>query len=271
GISPSWKFFQVVLTMMVVIPSLMTAFSLFATFEIIGREKGAKGLLGFFKMLPWKDARFFAPMMGMIIFIPAGAGGIINASHQMNQVIHNTIWVTGHFHLTVASSVALTFFGIAYWLIPHLTGRQLTPKIHRLANIQTWIWTIGMFLMSGAMHTLGLLGDPRRTAFSTYQDNEMVLSWMPLRALMGIGGMILFIGILLLIYIVVYLMLFAPKGVTEYPIGEVAEQAEKTPKTLENWGLWITIVIVLILIAYTIPVMDMIQHAPPGSKPIRTW
>ena len=271
GISPGWKFLQVVLTFMVVIPSLMTAFSMFATFELAGRQKGSKGLLGFFKMLPWKDARFFAPMMGMLIFIPAGAGGLVNASHQMNQVIHNTIWVTGHFHLTVASSVALTFFGIAYWLIPHLTGRVLTAKMHKLANLQTIIWAIGMFIMSGAMHLLGLMGEPRRTAFSTYGDNPIVVEWLPYRMLMGLGGAILFVGILLLIYIIIYLMYFAPKGNEEYPIGEVTDKAEKAPKILEKWGVWITIVVVLIFIAYTIPVMDMIQHAPPGSKPFRTW
>src|SRR5690625_268967 len=105
GIDPFWKYIQVILTMVVVVPSMMTAFSLFATFEARGRELGAKGLFGWVKKLPWKDARFFAPFVGMLFFIPGGAGGIINASNQMNQVIHNTIWVTGHFHLTAATSV----------------------------------------------------------------------------------------------------------------------------------------------------------------------
>ena len=106
---------------MVVIPSLLTAFSMFATFEIRGRELGGKGVFGWFKKLPWGDCTFLTPFIGMVAFIPAGAGGIINASHQMNQLIHNTIWVTGHFHLTVATTVVLTFFGAAFWLIPHLT------------------------------------------------------------------------------------------------------------------------------------------------------
>src|SRR5690625_1652669 len=37
GIDPFWKYIQVILTFLVVIPSLMTAFSLFATFETRGR------------------------------------------------------------------------------------------------------------------------------------------------------------------------------------------------------------------------------------------
>src|SRR5699024_6703034 len=118
GIDPFWKYLQVILTFLVVIPSLMTAFSLFATFEMRGRELGAKGIFGWVKKMPWKDVRFLAPFIGMILFIPAGTGGIINASNQMNQVVHNTIWVTGHFHLTAAATVILTFFGITYWLIP---------------------------------------------------------------------------------------------------------------------------------------------------------
>ena len=40
GIDPTWKFIQVVLTFMVIIPTLMTAFSIFATFETTGRRKG---------------------------------------------------------------------------------------------------------------------------------------------------------------------------------------------------------------------------------------
>ncbi|WP_010284020.1 b(o/a)3-type cytochrome-c oxidase subunit 1 [Bacillus timonensis] len=269
GIDPSWKYLQVVLTFMVVIPSLMTAFSMFASFEMYGRSKGATGLFGWFRKLPWGDARFFAPFMGMLIFIPAGAGGIINASHQLNQVIHNTIWVTGHFHLTVATTVLLTFFGIAYWLIPHLTGRVMTKAMNRLAIIQTIVWTIGMAFMSTAMHFAGLLGAPRRSAFSTYGGSAQAADWVPYQIAQAIGGSILFIGIILVLVIFVNLAFFAPKGETEFPVGEVAEEAEKTPMILENWKLWVGVLAVLILIAYTIPFVDMIQNAPPGAKPFK--
>ncbi|MFC4322723.1 b(o/a)3-type cytochrome-c oxidase subunit 1 [Litchfieldia salsa] len=266
GIAPSWKYLQVVLTFLVIIPSLMTAFSMFATFEMYGRSKGATGLFGWFRKLPWGDARFFAPFMGMLIFIPAGAGGIINASHQLNQVVHNTIWVTGHFHLTVATTVLLTFFGIAYWLIPHLTGRIMTKAMNKLAIVQTIVWVIGMTFMSSAMHFAGLLGAPRRSAFSTYGDSAQALEWIPYQIAQAIGGTILFIGIILIIVIVANLAFFAPKGETEFPIGEVEEAAEKTPMILENWKLWVGIIIALILVAYTVPFIEMIQHAPPGSK-----
>ncbi|WNR44227.1 cbb3-type cytochrome c oxidase subunit I [Paenibacillus roseipurpureus] len=270
GISSFWKYVQVVLTFMVVIPSLMTAFSLFATFEINGRAKGAKGLFGWVKVLPWKDVRFFAPFMGMLIFIPAGAGGLINASNQMNAVVHNTLWVTGHFHLTVATSVALTFFGITYWLLPVVTGRILTLRMNKWGIIQTIVWCVGMFFMSGAMHLVGLFGAPRRTAFTTYENQADAANWMPYYVFMAIGGMVLFIGVLMMVVNVVA-MLRAPKGVEAYPLGEAMESAEATPVYLDRWRIWIALSVLLILFAYTIPLIDMISSSVPGSKGFITW
>jgi len=267
GIDPTWKFVQVVLTFMVVVPTLMTAFSIFASFELAGRSKGYKSLFGWFRHLPWKDVRFLAPFIGMLAFIPGGAGGIINASHQLNSVVHNTIWITGHFHLTVATTVILTFFGIAYWLIPYLTGRTLTPELNRLGIIQTIIWTVGMGIMSGAMHFIGLFGAPRRSDYSEYGGTEQATSWISYQIAQAVGGTILFIGIILIVYIFIKLAFFAPKGEESFPIAEEHENAQPTPAFLENWKLWITVTILLILFAYTIPFFDIMQHSPPGSPP----
>ena len=267
GIDPTWKFIQVVLTFMVIVPSLMTAFSIFATFEATGRKKGFTSLFGWFRKLPWKDVRFFAPFVGMAAFIPGGAGGIINASHQMNALVHNTIWITGHFHLTVATTVILTFFGITYWLVPHLTGRRLTPQLNKLGIIQTIIWAVGMTIMSTSMHIQGLLGGPRRSSFSEYAGGAQVETWISYQLSQAVGGTILFVGILLMVYIFIKLAFFAPYGIEEYPIAEEEDDAEPAPKILENWYLWIAITIGLILFAYTIPVFEILKHSPPGSPP----
>ncbi|WP_174733953.1 b(o/a)3-type cytochrome-c oxidase subunit 1 [Mesobacillus harenae] len=271
GIDPAWKFLQVVLTFLVIIPSLMTAFSLFATFESFGRSRGARGLFGWVRELPWGDARFSVPFIGMLSFIPAGAGGIINASHQMNQVVHNTIWVTGHFHLTLATAVILTFFGISYWLVPHLTGRKLTKAMNKLAIIQGVLWAIGMTFMSGAMHAAGLLGAPRRSSFSEYGGAPQAAEWIPYQIAQAVGGSILFLAIILMLYIFINLAFFAPKGEQDFPVGEVADEAEKAPMVFENWKLWLGITVVLILFAYTIPLIDMIENAPIGSKGYKLW
>ncbi len=243
GIDPLWKFIQAVLTFFVVVPSLMTAFSMFATFELRGRE----------------------------LFIPGGAGGIVNASYQMNELIHNTIWVTGHFHLTVASAVALTFFGTAFWLIPHLNGRTLTKRANSMANCAGILWAIGMTIMSSAMHIAGLLGAPRRSDYSTYGGSEQAAEWLSYQIAQAVGGSILFIAILVITGLVIYVGFFAPKGEEDFPIAEVAPGAAKTPAAIENFKLWGVIMIAVIIFAYTIPIIDIIFNSPLGAKGFRLW
>lgn len=277
GISSFWKFLQTVLTFMVIIPSLMTAFSMFGTFERTGRLKGASGLFGWLFKLPWKDIRFTSLFIAMFFFIPGGAGGIINASFQLNEVVHNTLWVVGHFHITVGTPVAMTFMGLTFWLIPYLTGRKLTKSIQKLAFIQIITWSIGMLLMSTSQHILGLLGAPRRTAFAGYMDDPSALEWfnglLSNHVTMAIGGTILFLSAMILIYIVFQTLFFAPKATenerVEFPMAE--SDLEQTPKYLENWWIWIGIAFALIAFAYTIPLAEMIHHAPPGSSGFKTW
>lgn len=270
GIDPAWKFLQVILTFLVVVPSLMTAFAMFATFEKYGRSKGATGLFGWFKKLPWGDARFTVPFIGMLAFIPAGASGLVNASNQMNQVVHNTIWVPGHFHLTLATAVILTYFGVSFWLIPHLTGRVLTKRMNKLAIVQGVLWGIGMTFMSGAMHAAGLLGAPRRSAFSDYGGAAQAAEWVPFQIAQAVGGSILFISIIIMLIIFINLAFFAPKGDQEFLVA-ASDTNEQIPLVFENWKLWIGITVLIILFAYTLPLIDMIQNAPPGAKGWRFW
>lgn len=278
GIENFWKFFQVILTFMVIIPSLMTAFSMFANFERAGRKNGGKGLFGWFTKLPWNDLRFTSLFIAMAFFIPGGAGGIINASFQLNEIVHNTLWIVGHFHITVGTPVAMTFMGITFWMVPYLTGRKFTKTMEKLGFIQIGLWAVGMLLMSTAQHVLGLLGAPRRTAYSGYNDHPAALEWfdgiLSSHVTMAIGGSILFLSAMLLLYIVIMSAFLSPKAVevdefVEFPLAESDKAA--TPKFLENWLLWIGIAFALIIIAYAIPIFQMIQHAPPGSKGFITW
>ncbi|WHY86879.1 cbb3-type cytochrome c oxidase subunit I [Neobacillus novalis] len=271
GISASVKFMHVFMSLAIGFPSLMTAWAMFAVFERTARKNGGKGLVGWYKKMPWGDVRFLAPFIAMLAFIPAGAGGIVQSTNQLNQVVHNTMWVVGHFHLTLGMSVVMTFFGISYWLVPYVSKRVLTPAINKLGVIQTIIWTVGMIIMSGSMHTVGLLGSPRRTSYTTYGDNATALGWDPYLLMLAVGGTLLIIGVLLQVYAVINMMFFAPKGETEFPIAEEEEGASKTPYWTERWGLWIVIMLIFVGMAYVIPLTEFIVNAPPGSPPFKTW
>jgi cytochrome c oxidase subunit I len=271
AISPEIKFMHVFMSLAIGFPSLMTAYAMFRVFEKTGREKGGKGAFGWFKKLPWGDVRFLAPFIGMAAFAPAGAGGIVQSTNQLDQVVHNTLWIVGHFHLTLGVTVAVTFFGVSYWLVPYVSGRILTPQMNKLGIIQTILWTLGMIMMSGAQHTAGLFGAPRRTSYTTYGDFATTLGWDPYMTMLAIGGTVLTVAVILQVYAVFNMMFFAPKGTTEFPIAEEEPNAPKTPYWTERWGLWVVLTVIVVGMAYVIPIVDMIVNAPPGSPPFKTW
>jgi cytochrome c oxidase subunit I len=271
GISQAVKFMHVFMSLAIGFPSLMTAYAMFAVFERTARRQGGKGLLGWYKKMPWGDVRFLAPFIAMAAFIPAGAGGIAQSTNQLDQVVHNTMWIVGHFHLTLGMSVVMTFFGISYWLVPFISKRTLTHGINKLGIIQTWIWTAGMLFMSGAMHWVGLQGSPRRTSYTTYFDHAVALGWDPYLMLLAVGGTLLMIGVIMQVYAVVYMMFYAPKGDTVFPIAESEEDGSLTHYWTERWGLWIIVMLLVVAMAYVIPITEMIVYAPPGSPPYRTW
>lgn len=272
GVSAGWKYLQTILTMAVVFPSMMTAFAILGTMEQAGRKKGGKGLFGWVWKLPWKDARFLSIAIGMVSFIPVGASGIINASFQLNQVVHNTLFVTGHFHLALATTVTMTFFAAAYFLVPALTNRLFTPRMNRLGILQALTWGGGMTLMSVVMYIKGYLGEPRRISFTTYMDHPAVNEWLSSHLWMGIGGTLAFIGGVLFL-VIVGMFFFSPRGKAEFPIAETVEGTEKTPAILERWSIWVPVMVFFILIAYTVPILSAIQEGPSQGiiPPFRTW
>ncbi|AST90125.1 cytochrome C [Sutcliffiella cohnii] len=271
GISLSIKYMHVFMSLAIGFPSLMTAYAMFRVFERTGRRKGGKGALGWLRKLPWGDVRFLAPFIAMAAFIPAGAGGIVQSTNQLNQVAHNTMWVVGHFHLTLGMTVVMTFFGISYWLVPLVFKRVLTPAMNKVGVIQTILWTIGMTIMAFSMHAVGLFGSPRRTSFTTYGDFSSTLGWDPYMAAIGVGAVMLAIAGVLQIYAVFNMMFFAPKGKTEFPIADVEPDEAPTPYFTERWGVWVVLMLIVVAMAYVPPLIDMIVNAPPGSPPFKTW
>jgi cytochrome c oxidase subunit I len=271
GISLPIKFMHVFMSLAIGFPSLMTAYAMFRVFERTGRRKGGKGVLGWLKKLPWGDVRFLSPFIAMAAFAPAGAGGIVQSTNQLNQVVHNTMWIVGHFHLTLGMTVVMTFFGISYWLVPFVSKRVLTPQMNRIGVVQTIIWTIGMVIMATSMHIVGLLGSPRRTSYTTYGEHAAAQAWDPYMMMIGIGATFLLIAVIIQIYAIFNMMFFAPKGETEFPIAEVEAAESPTPYLTERWGVWVIIMLIVVAMAYVLPLTDMIVNAPPGSPPFKTW
>ena len=250
GISTTMKALHAVLTFGVFFPSLATAFTVMAALEMGGRKHGGRGLLGWIPKLPWRDPSLAAQLLAMITFVFGGITGLINASYTMNQMIHNTTWVPGHFHMTVGSAVALTLMGVAYWLVPYLTDRALWGRKWAVAS--SWIYTVGVFIFARGMISAGLEGMPRRfyRAQATYTD----AAWDLGGALTGVGGTLMFVGILVFFIVIGVTVVAGRKGggPKDIPWSETL-----APPRTAGWAVsldrlkwWVLLAAVLIVIAY---------------------
>ncbi len=270
GISSLWKMVFTITTYGVAIPSFITAFAIFASFELMAIKQGRKGFIATVKALPWSDPVFAGAGYGMLLFILGGFGGLVNASYGMDTLVHNTIWIVGHFHVTVGGPVALTFVGAAYWMIPRLTGRALWKP--ELALLQTRLWFLGMLIMSFAMHFAGLLGAPRRTADVSYLGAATAQAWQPYMLAAAAGGVILFLSILAFVAVAVGTLLQNKKTESmEVTFATPATPSETTPAALQHLFRWGALALALAALAYAGPIGELLRNPGYLVPGMRTW
>ncbi len=260
GIAEGFKFIAMTNTMFLLLPSFLTAFTVVASMEHGARQRGGTGYFGWLKALPWRDPVFAGMALAGLMFAAAGFSGMVNAGMNINYLVHNTFWVVGHFHLTVGTAVALTFMAVTYWFLPQITGKALWNRSVGLAQVVTWF--VGMTFMSNAMHRAGLLGIPRRTAEPLYENFEFdaaVGSVGELQAQIALGGLLLSVSLLLFFANVIGTVLNDRSD--SLPANEYAgtlSGPEDAPLVLDNLKLWTGIAIVLVIFAYTFPLLSII-------------
>jgi cytochrome c oxidase subunit 1 len=263
GIAAGWKLLHTVTTYGILYPSLVTAFTIVASLEVAGRMKGAAGLFDWIGRLPWREPFFASAVLAMLTFTLGGIGGAINAAYAMNAMVHNTAWIQGHFHLTVGTTVGLTFMGATYWWLPRLTGRSLTPAW--MATAQPYLWFIGMMLFSIPNHTAGLLGLPRRISDVTYLGAEQAESWIGLTRISAVGAALLFLSALLFVVVTVATWLAGRRA--EAAAFEFAQPLAPVTGTgiWDRLGLWTAVAVVLIVVAYGYPLLHLLSMERFGS------
>ena len=226
-----------------------------------------RGWLGWIRALPWSEPSVAAQLLAMVLFTVGGASGLINASYVLNLLVHNTLFVVGHFHLTVGSAVTLTFMGISYWLIPELTGRALRGK--RVALAQAWLWFLGMALMGRGMAVMGLEGVPRRTWWS--QAAYQIPGAQDGGVLTAVGGALLFISMLLYVGVIVATLRGAEAPARrEVPVAEPLDGGMAVPVWLNRLTPWVVGTVVLTLLAWGPMLWHMLQ-SPFAAPGLRAW
>ena len=213
GLGASWKIWNTSYAMyLAVLASLIHGFTIPASMEVAQRLKGyTKGLFNWLTNAPWSDPGFSATAISIIIFgFIGGITGVTIGTEQINIIAHNTLRIPGHFHATVVGGTTLAFMGLTYYVVPLIFQREF--YFRRLARIQPYLFGGGIIILSMGMSFAGSYGVPRR-----HYDVDFTNAALPagfdaaahfMLGILGIGGVIAFLGLILFIFLTVTAVFF---------------------------------------------------------------
>jgi cytochrome c oxidase subunit I+III len=132
---------------------------------------------------------FFASMI--ILFVIGGVSGVMTASTPVDWQLTDTYFVVAHIHYVLIGINVFPVAGAIYYWFPKMTGRLMDE---RLGRWNFWIMFIGFNVCFFPMHTVGLLGMPRR--IYTYSAG---LGWETQNMVISLGSVLFAIGVMLLL------------------------------------------------------------------------
>jgi cytochrome c oxidase subunit 1 len=161
------------LTFAITLPSAISLYSLSAT---IWRSD-----------FQWTPASKFLAA-AMVSWLVAGLQGLVNATIVLDVVIHNTMWIVGHFHNMALLNIGLVIFASIYAFLPRLTGKAWYSR--SLADSHLWLTVIGGYGMCLPMPVQGLEGAPRRYAVLPSRYDALTQLTIPFVIMTALGQVV---------------------------------------------------------------------------------
>jgi cytochrome c oxidase subunit 1 len=216
GISSAWKIFNTSYAMyLAVLGSMIHGMTVPGSIEAAQRARGyTKGLFEWLRKAPWGNPAFSGMFMSLVMFgFLGGISGVVMGTEQINLIMHNTLYVPGHFHATVVAGTTLTFMACTYLLVPLIFQRELIMK--RLAKWQPYVFGLGVMGISVFMMGAGTLGVPRRVWDITGADALLKYDYSGTAYLMmglnGISAIMASLGGVLFVVIIVGSVMFGKR------------------------------------------------------------
>ncbi len=232
GLSTGWKIVNTSYFMyFAVLASMVHGLTIPGAIEVAQRAKGYnKGLFEWLRKAPWGNPVFSGMFISLIGFgFLGGISGVMMGTEQLNMLIHNTIYVPGHFHATVVVGTTLSFMALTYFLIPVLFRREMIAP--GLAKLQPYLFGLSMYFFCLVMMGAGTLGVARRHWDMAFSGAVMTYEWPGaaylMMGLVGIAGVSAIVGGGIYIYITVGSLLWGKKLDT----GKVSPMFTPIPRT----------------------------------------
>jgi len=216
GLSTGWKVVNTSYFMyFAVLASMIHGLTIPGAIEVAQRAKGYNnGLFEWLRKAPWGNPTFSGVFIALIGFgFLGGISGVMMGTEQLNMIIHNTVYVPGHFHATVVVGTTLSFMALTYFLIPVLFKREMIAP--GLAQLQPYLFGLSMYFFCLVMMGAGTLGVSRRHWDMAFSGAAMAYEWPGaaylMMGLVGIAGMAAILGGAIYIYVTVGSLLWGKK------------------------------------------------------------
>jgi cytochrome c oxidase subunit I len=225
GLSSEWKIFNTSYAMyLAVLASMVHGLTVPGSIEVAQRAKGyTNGLFQWLRKAPWGNPIFSGMFISLVGFgFIGGISGVVMGTEQINIIIHNTIYVPGHFHATVVIGSTLAFMALTYFLIPVLFRRQI--MFAGLAKWQPYLFGIGMSVFALALMGAGTLGVERRHWDMAFTNSALAFDYpasaFTLMGIAGISGVAAILGGAIYILVTVFSVFFGKpvESTSEYGI-----------------------------------------------------
>lgn len=168
GMSPYSAMTFSILTLSIGVPSAVK------TFNWLGTLWGGK--------IRFTTAMLFA--IGFVsLFVAGGITGLVLGQTSLDLPMHDTYFVTAHFHLVMGVASIFGMFAAIYFWFPKMFGRFMSEG---LGKLHFWVTFIGVYCIFVPMHTMGIAGMPRR--YSAFTEYEFLKSLHPLVVFVSIAA-----------------------------------------------------------------------------------
>ena len=216
GMGASWKIVNTSYMMyLAVLGSMVHGLTVPGAIEAAQRKNGFnRGVFEWLRKAPWGHPAFAGMFLSLVFFgFIGGISGVVLGTEQLNVLMHNTIYVPGHFHGTVVAGTTLAFMGATYLVLPLVFQREIVwPK---LAKMQPYLFGIGAAGISLFMMGAGTLGVARRHWDMTFSDANLGFAHSAgaflMMGLNGIFAIIAAIGGIIFVLVVVATAFFGEK------------------------------------------------------------